>query len=217
MEYVYKYVSFKLSNQKTLENILENSIYFNKSTDLKFENDCLILTEQEINSCGIFSTSVSYTNQHLWDKFGYVNSGICIEYDIHKILASTNHLNHNKVVYTLEDNQMSSDLFNLPKKFRKEKEVRFILSNIVREEKRSVPLLENTMTRIFLGIDFFSCHSFISEKLDFFKQINPNIKLVKINDRNSPEKYTTISKNKVLNKLNEISKERESEYVSFPN
>ena len=48
MEYIYKYVSFKPTHKKTLGKILENSIYFNKSTNRKYENDCVDLPKQKI-------------------------------------------------------------------------------------------------------------------------------------------------------------------------
>lgn len=139
MEYVYKYVSFKPCHKKTLENILESKIYFSKTTDTKYRDDCVVLTEQEINSSGIFSTSDSYENLHLWNKFGYGSSGICIEYDLNKILATTNNLNQKKVEYPIENEQMSYDIFALQKNTKKRR--KYVLY---------FQILQMTKTELFL-------------------------------------------------------------------
>jgi hypothetical protein len=216
MEYVYKYVSFKQSHKKTLENILENRIYFSKTTDDLNKSDCIGLTEQEINSNGIFSTSESYKNKHLWEKFGYGSSGICIEYDLNKILASTNNLNQKKVEYPIENDQISDNIFALPEKHKGEEEIRFVLSNITSEEERAVPLLENTMSRILLGVEFFSCHTFRSEKLDIFKQINPNTPIIHLTNFSCFNSYKTLTKDEVITKLNKILSKKNDD-VTIPN
>jgi hypothetical protein len=176
----------------------------NKSSDKKFENDCVVLLEHEINTIGILSTSNSFKNKHLWKKFGWENSGICFEYDLSKILATTNYLKQKNVEYTIEDSQMSCDIFALPEKHKEEEEIRFVLSNIASDEDRIVPLLENTITRIFLGVDFFSCDTFRSEKLDFIKQINPNIPIIHLTNFSCFNRYKTLTKDEVITKLNEI-------------
>lgn len=203
MEYVYKYVSFKPSHKKTLENILENKIYFSKTNDDLNKNDCVVLLEHDINLCGIFSTSDSFKNKHLWEKFGYGSSGICIEYDLNKILATTNYLNEKKVEYPIENDQMSYDIFALPEKYKGEEELRFVLSNITSEDDRIIPLLENTITRIFLGVDFFSCDTFRSKKLDFIKQINPNLPIIHLTNLFFFNSHKTLTKVDVIEKLKE--------------
>lgn len=59
------------------------------------------------------------------------------------------------------------------------------------------------MTRIFLGVDFFSCDTFRSKKLDFIKQINPNITIIHLTNFSRFNSYTTLIKVKVIEKLNE--------------
>ncbi len=216
MEYVYKYVSFKPPHKKTLENILGNRIYFNKSSDKKFENDCVVLSEHEINTIGIFSTSDSFKNKHLWEKFGYGSSGICIEYNLNKILETTNYLKQKKVEYTIEDCHLSNNLFILTEKFKEEEEIRFVLSNITSEDDRVVTLLENTMSSVFLGVDFFSCHSFKREKLDFFIQINPNTPIIHMTNFSCFNSYKTLTKDELITKLNDILSKK-TEDATIPN
>ena len=203
MEYVYKYVSFKQSHKKTLENILENNIYFSKTNDDFNKNDCVVLLEHDINLCGIFSTSDCFKNKHLWEKFGYGGSGVCIEYDLNKILATYSNIQHAKVKYTIADSQMSYDIFELPEKYKVEEEVRFVHSNIASDEDRIVSLLENTITRIFLGVDFFSCDTFRSKKLDFIKQINPNLPIIHLTNFFFFNSHKTLTKVDVIEKLKE--------------
>jgi hypothetical protein len=216
MEFVYKYVSFKPKHSKTLENVIQNRIYFSKTTDRKYRDDCVVLTELEINSYGIFSTSDSFKHLSLWSDFGGENSGICVEYDLNKILATSNHIIHKQVDYTIENSQMSTDLFNLPKKFKEENEIRFVLSNISSEEDRIVTLLENTITRIFLSIDFFDTYSRNLERLHFFNKINSNIPIIHLTKYSCFNSYTTITKEEVIAKLNAVLGNK-TEDITIPN
>ena len=138
----------------------------------------------------------------LWNDFGGKNSGICIEYDLNKILATCSNIQHAKVKYTIADGQMSYDIFELPEKYKGEEEVRFVLSNITSNEDRIVPLLENTMTRIFLGVDFFG--NYMEDKLYFFTQVNPNMPLINLANFSCYNSYKTLTKEEVITKLNEI-------------